>query len=265
MKKNLLILLCAILFVGCKAPQQISYFQDAAQVDQIPSVVVARQLTILPGDVLSIMVHSHDPELAAIYNLSVQGYRVGMSAAAGASYNSQSTVCYTVDAKGNIDFPQLGTIQVMGMTRDQLSEHIKARLVNENRCKDAVVTVEMSNAYVNVLGEVNNPGRYAFTKDRLTVLDAISMAGDLSIQGRRENVIVLRRDGDVTRTYTLNLMSIQDVASSPAYYLQQDDVVYVEPNDYRKRQTTVNGNNTLSTGFWISVASLLMTVLNIFL
>jgi len=264
MKKNYLIILCAILFVGCKAPQQISYFQDAAQVDQIPSSVVAHQLTILPGDVLSIMVHSHDAELAALFNLSIQGYRIGQGVSASGS-NSQATASYTVDSKGNIDFPQLGSIHVAGMTRDQLAEHVKGRLVNENRCKDAVVTVEMSNAYVNVMGEVAKPGRYAFTKDRLTVLDAISMAGDLTIQGRRENVIVLRRDGDITRTYTLNLMSIQDVASSPAYFLQQDDVVYVEPNDYRKRQTTVNGNNALSTGFWISIASLLMTVLNIFL
>lgn len=260
MKKLFFTLFCVISLVGCKTPTNVSYFQDAVREKNIMNDIVAQQLKILPGDVLNIVVHSRDPQLAALFNLSIQGYRIGQTSVSG--NQSQATTPFTVDNNGDIDYPQLGRLHIAGMTRDQLAEYIKTRLVEEDRCRDAVVTVEMSNVYINVLGEVARPGRYALTKDRITVLDALGMAGDLTIQGRRNNVIVLRHKGNSTETYTLNLQSIKDVASSPAYYLQQDDVVYVEPNDYRKRQTTVNGNNSLSTGFWISVASLLMTILN---
>lgn len=260
MKKLFFALLCALCLVGCKTPTDVSYFQDADVEKSIMNKIVAHQLTILPGDVLTIVVHSRDPQLAALFNLSIMGYRVGQNSVNNS--NSQATTPFTVDANGDIDYPQLGKLHIAGMTRDQVAEYIKNRLVSEDRCKDAVVTVELSNVYINVLGEVAKPGRYNLTKDRITVLDAIGMAGDLTIQGKRDNVLVLRRNGNATETYSLNLQSIKNVASSPAYYLQQDDVVYVEPNDYRKRQTTVNGNNSLSTGFWISVASLLMTILN---
>jgi polysaccharide export outer membrane protein len=123
-----------------------------------------------------------------------------------------------------------------------------------------VVTVEYANLCFNVLGEVNKPGRYTFDRDHLTILDALSKAGDLTIQGRRENVFVMREEGNQRKTYRVNLLNGRELLSSPAYYLQQNDVVYVEPNDYRARQTQVNGNNVLAAPFWISVASLLTSV-----
>jgi len=126
--------------------------------------------------------------------------------------------------------------------------------------KDPVVIVEYANLGFNVMGEVNKPGRYSFDRDHLTILDAISMAGDLTIQGRRYNVFVMREEGDERVTYRLNLQNAQELLQSPAYYLQQNDVVYVEPNEFRSRQTTVNGNNVLSASFWISVASLLTSI-----
>jgi polysaccharide export outer membrane protein len=126
--------------------------------------------------------------------------------------------------------------------------------------KDPVVTIEYANLGFNVLGEVNRPGRYIFDRDHLTILDAISMAGDLTIQGRRYNVFVMRKTGDMRTTYRVNLQSGKELLQSPAFYLQQNDVVYVEPNNYRARQTTVNGNNILSAPFWISVASLLTSI-----
>lgn len=255
-------MLFALSLVGCKAPQEIAYFQDAGQNDLVVNQINSKPISILPGDVLSIVVHSRDPQLAALFNLTIQGYRVGQSASLLGGNSTQASTPFTVDADGFIDYPVLGPIKVQGMTRDELAAHIKQQLVDGNHCKDAVVTIELANVYINVLGEVAKPGRYSLTKDRITVLDALGMAGDLTIQGKRGDVIVLRHHENTTLTYHLNLLSIEQVASSPAYYLQQDDVVYVEPNDYRKRQTTVNGNNALSTGFWISVASLLMTILN---
>ena len=141
-----------------------------------------------------------------------------------------------------------------------MAQVIKDQLVDKNLIKDPVVTVEYANLCFNVLGEVNKPGRYTFDRDHLTILDALSKAGDLTIQGRRENVFVMREEGNQRKTYRVNLLNGRELLSSPAYYLQQNDVVYVEPNDYRARQTQVNGNNVLAAPFWISVASLLTSV-----
>lgn len=122
------------------------------------------------------------------------------------------------------------------------------------------MTVEFANLCISVLGEVNNPGRFSIDRDKLTVLDALSMAGDLTIYGNRSKVMVLRQEGDVQRVYGLNLTSGNHVYTSPAFYLQQNDVVYVEPNAVKARQSTVNGNNVRSTSFWISLASLLTSI-----
>lgn len=116
------------------------------------------------------------------------------------------------------------------------------------------------NLSVNVMGEVNRPGRYNIDKDHLTILDALSQAGDLTIYGKREKVLVLRNENGKQRVYDINLCSADHLYSSPVYYLQQNDVVYVEPNDTKARQSTVNGNNVRSTSFWISLASLLTTI-----
>ena len=133
-------------------------------------------------------------------------------------------------------------------------------MIKENLVKDPVVTVEFANLCISVLGEVNNPGRFSIDRDKLTVLDALSMAGDLTIYGNRSKVMVLRQEGDVQRVYGLNLTSGNHVYTSPAFYLQQNDVVYVEPNAVKARQSTVNGNNVRSTSFWISLASLLTSI-----
>ena len=120
------------------------------------------------------------------------------------------------------------------------------------------------NLCISVMGEVNHPGRYNIDRDHLTVLDALSMAGDLTIFGNREKVLILRQESGKQRVYGVDLNSAQHIYSSPVYYLQQGDVVYVEPNDTRKRQSTVNGNNIRSTSFWISIASLLTSIAILF-
>ena len=107
---------------------------------------------------------------------------------------------------------------------------------------------------------MNNPGRYNIDKDNITILDALSQAGDLTVYGKREKVLILRNEDGKQRVYGVNLCSGDHIYSSPAYYLQQNDVVYVEPNDTKARQSTVNGNNVRSTSFWISLASLLTSI-----
>lgn len=110
------------------------------------------------------------------------------------------------------------------------------------------------------MGEVNRPGQYKISKDKVTILDALSMAGDLTIYGKREKVLVMREENGKQHVYGINLCSGNHIYSSPVYYLQQNDVVYVEPNGTRARQSTVNGNNVRSTSFWISLASLLTSI-----
>ena len=146
------------------------------------------------------------------------------------------------------------------MTRSEIAAFIKDTLMAGNYVNDPIVTVEFMNLQVSMLGEVARPGRYNITQDKITILDALCMAGDMSIFGKRDNVMVLRNENGVQKTYTLNLCSVDDVLSSPVYYLQQNDVVYVEPNAMRTRQSTVNGNNLRSASFWMSMASVLTTI-----
>lgn len=126
--------------------------------------------------------------------------------------------------------------------------------------KDAVVIVEFLNMGVSVIGEVNRPGHFSIDRDHLTLLDALSMAGDLTIYGKRENVLVVRQENGGETCYRVNLCDARSLQASPAYYLKQNDIVYVEPNAMRARQSTVNGNNLRSTSFWMSLASLLTTL-----
>ena len=264
MKKAIRTLTVAMAIVAalsaCTGSKKVAYFQDVANKDTVLTTVLAQTMRVQQGDKLLIVVHSRDPQLAALYNMPIVGTRIGMD---NANARSQSTMAYTVDSNGQIDFPVLGKVTVVGMKREEVAEMIQSRLINENLCNDATVAVEKDNAYVNIMGEVAHPGRYALTKDNMTVLDGISIAGDLGIQGKRENVMLLRNDNGKSQVYQLNLNDLSQIVSSPAYYLQEGDVIYVEPNNYRKRQTTVNGNNMLSTGFWISVASLITSVVSL--
>ena len=258
MKKSfLLVCLCVLLFSGCATPN-VSYFNDLEN-GQTEKLFEAVDIRLWPDDKISIVVKSKDPLLSDLFNLPVFSHRVGYSQAVLTNSSQQMSV-YTVDKDGEIDFPVLGKIKVSGMRRDELAALIKARLTERNLLKDPVLTVEYANLGFNVMGEVGKPGRYIFDRDHLTLLDAISMAGDLSIQGRRDNILVMRETQDGRAVYRVNLQSGRELLQSPAFYVQQNDVIYVSPNSYRSRQTTVNGNNVLSAPFWISVASLLTSV-----
>ena len=257
--KLLFALLSILVLASCSNTKDIRYFQDAqdGKTSQItnPSII-----TIKPEDKLSIVVNSKNPELAALFNLPVQSSRIGYGGLA--SGGSQSVSVYSVDSEGNIDFPQVGKINVAGKTRFEISELIKSELIGKNLLNDPTVTVEFAEMYISMLGEVAKPGRYTITQDKVTILDAIGMAGDLTIYGKRDSVQVLRSvDGGQT-SYILNLTNLDTLLMSPAYYLQQNDVVYVQPNPTKERQSTVNGNNVRSTSFWISLGSFVVTALN---
>lgn len=247
------VLAAGLLLSSCGAPN-VAYFNDLSAGSVVPT---SEQLAIrlMPQDKITIVVNNRSQELSTMFNLPIYSLRIG-----GNNY-SQYMAGYTVDSEGYIDFPQLGRIQVAGLKREEVASTIKDMLVESNLLKDPVVTVEYANLGFNILGEVNKPGRYSFDRDKLTLFDAIAQAGDLSIQGKRNNVLLLREQPDgKSVSYRLNLQKAEQVMKSPAFYIQQNDVIYVEPNAYRARQTTVNGNNVLSASFWISVASLATSI-----
>lgn len=262
LKRCLLLAACAALLSSCATPKEVVYFQDLQQTDGTLAAVQAKEIRVRPDDKISIIVNSRDPQLTDLFNLPYVSRQLGQTLRSVTSTygQSQGVSGYTVDSDGNIDFPVLGKIQVEGMTREEIGRCIKDELVGQDLVKDPVVTVEFMNLTVSVMGEVAKPGRYAIERDRITILDALSMAGDLTIYGRRDAVMVQRMEGDTLQVYQLNLVSGQDVYNSPAFYLQQNDLVYVAPNDVKVRESTVNGNNIRSTSFWISLGSLLTSV-----
>lgn len=263
--KNALAFFVAVMamsFCSCNSSKDVLYFQDLKAGDSVAMAAIPVPVTVRPDDKISIVVNSRDPQLMALFNLprvNKQMSTVGQASSTNVS-NGQDVMGYTVDSRGEIDFPVLGKIKVEGKTREEIGAYIKNELIAKNLVKDPIVTVEFMNLCVSVLGEVNSPGRYGIDRDKTTIIDALSMAGDLTINGNRNNVTVLRQDGDVQRVYAIDLTSGRDIYSSPAYYLQQNDVIYVEPNEMRARQSTVNGNTIRSASFWISITSLVMSI-----
>lgn len=255
----------ALMAVSCTTPKDISYFQDMAD-NTVIAVAAERAIRLRPDDKLNIIVKSKDPALSDLFNLTLNVSRSSTQQSANGvtsrNYTSTSEMLasYTVSPEGNIDFPVLGKLHVEGMTRSELAGFIKGELMGRNLVNDPVVSVEFLNTGVSVLGEVKEPGRYDLNTDHLNVLQALSLAGDLTISGMRENVLVMREENGKMVSYRLNLTDAGQMAASPGFYLQQDDIIYVEPNAIKKRSQTVNGNNVLNASFWISVASLAASV-----
>lgn len=265
MKRTLILLaVLAAMLASCGTPKEIVYFQDIKGETTLRADK-AEPIRLKPTDQISVIVNSRDPQVTAMFNLPYYTKRIGDSQSLTSSNavvaNSQTGVSgYTVDSDGYIDFPVLGKILVAGLTREEAEETIKEELLDSRQIKDPVVIIEFMNLGFSILGEVNKPGRYKIDRDRFTVLDAIGLAGDLTINGRRDNVLLVRHDGSKDHTYTMNLMDARKLYASPAFYIQQGDVIYVTPNDKRIRESTVNANNVRSTSFWISLTSLLTSV-----
>ena len=250
----------ALLF-ACSTPANIAYIQDVRE-GTVLTPPAASAIRLKPMDQISIIVSCRDPQVAAMFNLPTYTRRIGeqsnLSANLGSNTNGISG--YTVGSNGAIDFPIIGEVIIAGLTREQAADLIKERLVDSKQIKDPVVTVEFMNLGFSVLGEVVRPGRYAIDRDRFTVLDALSRAGDLTIDGQRENVTLLRNEGGRDEVYQINLLNAQSLYSSPAFYVQQGDIIYVTPNERRQRESTINGNTIRSTSFWISLSSLATSV-----
>ncbi|MDO4165053.1 MAG: polysaccharide biosynthesis/export family protein [Bacteroides sp.] len=254
----LLVVASALILASCSTSKQISYFQDLQSEIEELTLADSTEIRIQPKDKISIVVNSQDFRLTNLFNLPIVSQQIGQESTS--SGTSRGLSGYTVDTHGNIDFPVIGLVHVQGMTREEVAAHIKKELQSHDLVKDPVVTVEFMNLAVSVMGEVSSPGRYNIDRDNFTILDALSQAGDLTIYGKREKVLVLRNEDGKQRVYDVNLCSANQLYTSPVYYLQQNDVIYVEPNNTRARQSTINGNTVRSTSFWISLASLLTSI-----
>lgn len=264
---NLLVLAITLWATSCSAPKNVAYFQDAKEIIGM-TLQNEQPFRLRPKDKINIVVNSTDPMLVQQFNListSSNMRPLGTDLAPQTSVGnvkvgSSQILAYTVDEQGDIDFPVLGKIAVEGKTRQEVAAHIRSRLIERDLVKDPIVIVEYVNLGVVVLGEVNRPGRVDVMKDYFTILDAIAAAGDLTINGERKNVMVHRSVDGEDQTYTINLCDRQEVLTSPAFYLQQNDVVYVSPNNKRKREFRSTGNIFNQPAIYISLASLLTTI-----
>lgn len=253
MKRHAILLLLGLtMFNSCKTPQDITYLQDVEANTPIPTQGDG-YIRFQPGDKLSIFVHSRDEQLMDLFNISGRnGTNNSMM-----TTNGQNYAPYTVDNNGEIDFPVLGNIKIAGKTRDEVGKLIKEQLISQSLCKDPIVTVAFYNMTFSVLGNAGT-GIKQISKDRITLLEAIAM-GDLNINGIRKNVLIMRQEGKQQKPYRVDLTSAKSVYNSPVYYIRQNDVIYVEPNNMSKRASTVMGSQAYTPTFWFSMVSTVLT------
>ena len=247
-----LVVCMAVFFTACTSTKKIIYLQDVVPLKQ-QEIEQKYEVIIHGDDLLAIMVNSRDPELALPFNMPMVSYQLGSNTG-----GQQRVLGYLVDTNGNIDFPILGEIHVEGFTRMQLTELIKNKLIEGDLIKDPIVTVQFLNFKISVMGEVGRPGSFTISGDRITLLEALSMAGDLTIYGNRKNVLLIRDNGGKKEYHRFDLTSIESL-NSPYYYLQQNDVLYVEPNKARKG----NAKYSQSQQFNISLASTVISAISV--
>ncbi|MCI6617889.1 MAG: polysaccharide biosynthesis/export family protein [Prevotella sp.] len=250
-----------LLVTGCTGSKKVAYFQN---IDQV-SLASSRGLfdaKIMPKDMLTITVNTTDPAAAAPFNLSVSN-TVGTSGQL--SSGGGSLQGYLVDNTGKINFPVIGQVHVAGMTKTQCQDLIREKIAPYMAEREnPIVTVRMSSYRVTVTGEVNSPGVIPVTTEKMSVIEALAQAGDLSIYGRRDNVLLIREDATGEKSYHRLNLNDANLINSPFYYLQQNDILYVEPNGVKAKNSGIGSSTTIwfsFIGIVTSVASLLVNIL----
>ncbi len=253
--QTIVIMMLAGLLVGCNATKRVIY--DFNKDEAVKSVLGDGLIRIKPHDRLTVVVSSQNPELAAPFNTPSSYNALSFNPMSPSSQNgAQSLQIRTVDENGMLDFPMIGKVECKGKTREELANEIAEKIIKGGYISDAMVNIQFADLKVFVLGEVARPGQFDITRDKITVLEALAMAGDMTIYGNRANVTVIRRTADQKsyEVHELNFLEGNQM-SSPAFYLQQGDVVYVQPNKYKAATAEINQNRT----FWLSIVSTLLT------
>ena len=242
--------LCLGMTTSCISNKKMIYLQGATQQYALPQEIMDyTELQVQPDDQLAISVASKDVELLARFNNNTLIGGGNNSQTGTNTVNVSSGVSYfRVNKDGNIEFPIFGTIHVGGMTTGEISAMIQKRMIDEGYINDAVVNTKIMSFKVTVMGDVKNPGTQTYQGERLTILEALGKAGDLTNSAYRNNVLVIREENGQRKAYEVNLLDNQAVFNSPAYYLQQNDVIYVQPNKSQR----VKGSTSYT---WLSVGS----------
>ncbi len=264
MKKLLFIAISALLMASCASQKRALYLQDL-DTEAVTKIADSYQIRLKPHDRLTVVVNSRYPELAAPFNTASSLNSLTGTPIDGNRYTSTSTSTLqvrTIDSEGMLEMPIIGKVACAGKTREEVAAEI-ARLIREGgHLNDPTVNIQFSDMAVTIVGDVAKPGRYNITTDRLSLLDALAMAGDLTIYGQRKDVTVIREENGVRTSTTLDLTS-QEIFTSPYYYIQQNDVIYVKPNKYKTATGEYNQNRSfyislISTA--VSVATLIVTI-----
>lgn len=251
---NVFLFVIGIAFVSsCVPRKEIAYFQG---IEGLSHDSISKSSTVLkPNDLLSITVSSNNLESVRPFNLmSVSRPVSGGGNDMGIGSSSTQEVPYLVDSNGAIHFPVLGTIEVQGLTPTELREQLLGQL--KEYIQDPIVNIRILNFTVSVLGEVRQPGTFSVVGERIALTEALGLAGDLTIYGQRENVLVVREINGTKTSKYLDLTN-PEILNSEFYYLQQHDVVYVEPNRAQRQGASFNRNTTV----YISIASLLLSII----
>ncbi len=254
-------LIAVVVLSGCGASKNVVYLQNMTPGDVVQQVA-ENPITVEPGDEIMIYVSCSDAEMAGRLSLISGTRRPQLQDGMVLSTSTATMLPYTVNTRGAINMPEIGEIKVAGLTRQQISALIEQKVIDSKLVKDNSinVTVQFANLTFSTMGEVKNVGTYSISKDNMTILEAIAASGDLTIYGRRDGVWVIREQEDGSRTsYKLDLRD-SSFLTSPAYYVQQNDVIYVEPNSMRAGQSTINENTFKSAGFWTSMASIGLSI-----
>ena len=260
--KNCLLFLLILLSLASCSRRNLLYFSDskekAVQMEYLISNSSVNDPKIQPNDLLSITVTSLSPEANVLFN---KGEVIQVGNSGGFSSNAPNVLSegYLVDKEGNVDFPVLGKVQLGGITKAEAKEKINQQLLRY--LKEPVVNIRFLNFRVTVVGEVNRPSTFTIPSEKITILEAIGMAGDLTIYGKRENVLLIREENGAKTLTRLNLNS-KELLNSPYFYLQQNDVIYIEPSKARVGQaSTTRGDISLV----VSIASLLSILVSLFI
>ena len=265
MKKliNSLLVAAAVLAVtSCSTPKNVAYIQNSDYIDYTNSEFLY-DARIMPKDILTVTINTVNPEASAPFNLIVRPTLASVTSNIPTSGGALQT--YLVDNEGCIDFPVVGRLQVGGLTKSMCEKLIHDRIQRYmNAEENPVVTVRMSNYKISVIGEVNRPGMFTVGNEKINIFEALAQAGDLSIYGVRDRVKLIRENAKGRKEiHTINLNDA-NIVNSPYYYLQQNDVVYVEPNQVKARNSAIGTSTTIwisVTGALVSLASLIVNIL----
>ncbi len=253
--KLICMILLSFLLAACQSYKKVPYLQDVEAVNQATQQKTLYDAKIMPKDLLTIVVSCTSPELAAPFNLTIAS-----PSSLSIQYTTTQPVLqqYLVDNEGKISFPVLGALTVGGLTKKQAEQLIVDKLKPYMK-ENPIVTVRMVNYKISVIGEVARPGTFTISNEKVNLLEALAMAGDMTVYGLRDNVKLIREDANgKQQIVTLDLNNAETILS-PYYWLQQNDIVYITPNKAKARNSDV-GN---STSLWFSATSILVSVVSL--